>query len=79
MRADTFDPLESYHANFTKKSQDKIVACHSQYLRYSDLLQKCNTTRDIYNVQSEIADKSDLKIQEHMLSYERGEVDAASV
>ena len=33
----------------------------------------------MYNAQSEIADKSDLKIQEHMLSYERGEVDATQV
>lgn len=48
-------------------------------MRYSDLLQKCNSAKDVYNAQSEIADKSDLKIQEHMLCYERGEVDATQV
>lgn len=33
----------------------------------------------MYNGQMEIGDKSDLRIQEQMLAYERGEIDATEV
>lgn len=45
------------------------------FLYYADLHNKVIDSKEIYFEQKEIADKSDFRIEEAMLAFERGEID----
>ena len=76
---ETCEPLENFCNNFTTQSEQKIRDAYELYLTYESESNKLNDYRQVYLQQKDVAEKSDLRIEESMLEFERGEIDVEKV
>jgi len=52
---------------------------HSKFESFANLLNSVNLSKDSYFEQKETAEKSDIRIEESMLAFDRGEIDVERV
>ena len=57
-----------------KDSRSKLDTCSGLYSKFRELEKKVQETRDAFQSQKEIAEMSDLRIEEAMLAYQRGDI-----
>lgn len=74
MSADTLEPISIYMQLFHQSSLQQFSAADKEYLAYQELVAKVQECKDSFFTAKENADRSDLKIEEAMLQFDRGEL-----
>ena len=75
MSGDTLDPLVMYSQTYNQSSKSALATAQNHFKEYHDLSKAVSDNKNSYFMHKETADKSDLRIEEHMLKLERGEIE----
>lgn len=74
MTADTLEPISIYMQLYHQSSLQQFCQADKHYLAYQDSQAKVQECKDAFFQAKETADRSDLKIEEAMLRFDRGEL-----
>lgn len=76
---DTSEPIDNFLDNYTSQAQTQIMEVHELYMGFAEINNKVEDSKHVYMGQKEVAEKSNLRIEESMLSFELGEIDVEKV